>query len=576
MERIAITIPMWWMVVTLLGVGALLQGTANAQLTETTQSKTPLVDAFVTTNAASISHLSAAQSEQAELVQQLLRRLEELEKAKAQETERARLVEKAHQAEVQNLQGRITELEGKVGSLQSGRTISEVAVSTEDGPTIQELDQKLRVMEHDNQLDAEAAEARAKKAPRLSVGADGFVMSSAETNFVLKVRGLLQIDSHRFFDDNSYLDGNDGFLVRRAWLILAGTVYRDFDFQLAPNFAGSSPQLIDAWLNYRYCPELQLRIGKMKGPVGLENLQSDTVGSFNERSMASALVPVRNIGLQLGGEIGGGTLSYAAGLFNGDGDARVSGNSDFSDNEEFAGRIFLQPFKQSRIESLQGLGMGVAGSFADINFNANALPTTTGGTLPGYVTSELQQFFAYNPTNGVVQADGTHWRFSPQGYYYYGPFGLLGEYVISDQGVYNTATAQRANLHQTAWQVCAQWVLTGEPASFTGIVPKRPFDPRAGNWGAWQIVGRVSQLKIDEDAFSAFANPVTSGNEAFTLAAGLNWWLNRNIRVLSNFSYTTFEGGGMVNPAIPGTLVPPATVTAQDEKAFFTRVQLFF
>jgi phosphate-selective porin OprO/OprP len=152
----------------------------------------------------------------------------------------------------------------------------------------------------------------------------------------------------------------------------------------------------------------------------------------------------------------------------------------------------------------------------------------------------------------------------------------LGEYTISDQGVYNNATAGRANLRNTAWQASAQWVLTGEPASFTGIVPKHAFDPRIGNWGAWQVVARISQLKIDDGAFPIFANPDTSASEALSLSVGLNWWLNKNIRVLTSFSYTTFDGGGIVNPAIPATLVPPGTVTAQDEKVFFTRVQLAF
>ena len=194
-------------------------------------------------------------------------------------------------------------------------------------------------------------------------------------------------------------------------------------------------------------------------------------------------------------------------------------------------------------------------------------------TPPVMFGMSRQHFFAYNPAGTSVLADGTHWRFSPQGYYYWGPFGFLGEYVISDQEVVSTATLGRANLQHSAWQASAQWVLTGEPASFSGVTPKHSFDPRAGNWGAWQLVARVSQLKIDDDTFNGFSNPATSANEALSWAVGLNWWLNKNIRVLTSFSYTTFEGGGTVTPT---TLVPPGTVTAQDEKAFFARVQLAF
>ena len=555
-----------WVMVT----GCVLAGNSFGQ--------TPLTNSTRSTQSgattAAVNQLQSTQAEQADLIQKLLGRLEQLEKSKAEEAQRTEAAEKAHQAEVQKLQGQIKELEGKVGSLETGKVVPEIAVTPKEGPTAQELDQKIRAVERNSELAAEAAEARAKEAPRLSVGANGFTLSSADTNFVLKLRGLLQVDSRTFFDDSPYIEGNDGFLIRRARIIFEGTVFRDFDYLIVPDFAGNQFTLVDSWINYRYQPALQLRLGKMKGPVGLENLQADSVGSFNERSLANDLVPSRNVGVQLMGDIAGGVASYAVGVYNEDGDYRNSNNNDFNDNKELGGRIFLQPFKKSSVKGLQGLGVGVGGSWEDVTFNVNGLPNTTGGTTPGYVTAGQQQFFAYN--NNVL-ADGIHWRFSPQGYYYWGPFGLLGEYVISDQGVVtsNAVATTRANLRNTAWQVAAQWVLTGEDATFNGIVPKHAFDPRIGNWGAWQLVGRVSQLNIDDDAFPAFSNPGFSASEAMSYSIGLNWWLNRNIRILTSFSYTTFDGGGNVTPP-GGSLVPPATVTSQDEKVFFTRIQLAF
>ena len=53
---------------------------------------------------------------------------------------------------------------------------------------------------------------------------------------------------------------------------------------------------------------------------------------------------------------------------------------------------------------------------------------------------------------------------------------------------------------------------------------------------------------------------------------GINWWLNKNVRLLTSFSQTTFTGGGL--DAV--SLAPPATVTRQSETAFFTRLQLAF
>jgi phosphate-selective porin OprO/OprP len=299
--------------------------------------------------------------------------------------------------------------------------------------------------------------------------------------------------------------------------------------------------------------------------------------SFNERSLATDLVPNRDVGLQLWGDITGGVLSYAAGIFNGVGDEQNSSNAAYENEVEFAGRLFTQPFKSSDITALQGLGFGVAGTSQNGTSNTKDLPNTTGGTLPGYTTDGQQQFFAYNPAGRTVTASGEHWRLSPQGYYYYGPLSLLGEYAISDQGVSSTTTAApvttaRADLHNTAWEISGGWVLTGENASFNGITPLHPFDPHNGQWGAFQVVARFAELNIDDAAFPLFANPATSASAAQAWSAGLNWYLNKNIRLNASFSHTTFTGGGVIG-AVPAA---PATVTHQPENVFFTRIQLAF
>ncbi len=186
-----------------------------------------------------------------------------------------------------------------------------------------------------------------------------------------------------------------------------------------------------------------------------------------------------------------------------------------------------------------------------------------------------QQFFAYNPVVGPVVGDGQHWRLSPQGFYNYGPFGVLGEYGISDQGVLNSFTLNHTRLRNTAWEVTGQWVLTGEPASLNGIVPDHPFD-LAGGWGAWQLVGRLSGIDIDPMAFQGYSDPTLSAGSADSWSLGLNWWLNRNVRFMISFSQTHFHGGGQVNPNNLLSIVPPATVSHQDENVWFSRIQLAF
>jgi phosphate-selective porin OprO/OprP len=307
----------------------------------------------------------------------------------------------------------------------------------------------------------------------------------------------------------------------------------------------------------------------------LEQLQADRDILFNERSLATDLVPNRDVGFELHGDLLDGRVSYAAGIFNGTSDGANSSNVDFADDRAYEGRLFFQPFKQASTVALQGLGFGVAGGYETMSTtNTAGLPSTTGGTLPGYFTDGQQQFFAYNPADkAVVVADQDHWRLSPQAYYFYGPFGLLGEYVISDQTVKRTGVApfSSAHLENTAWEVAASWVLTGEDAAYAGgVIPRRPFNPAHGNWGALQLVGRYAELSIDSAAFPLFSDPTTSARSAAAWSAGVNWYLNRNVMLKLNFSHTAFTGGGG-----PGTSAP-ATVTRKPENAMFTRIQLAF
>ena len=516
------------------------------------------------------NQLAIAQQAQQEITRKLQAQLAQLERQAAAPDEQTR-----------KLLARITELETKLSALEHGRVLPEITLPAEAGPTVQELDQKIRITERKLELaeaaTATAAETRAQNAPRISLSQNGFAFSSADTNFVLRIRGLLQLDSRTFFGDNALSQGNDGFFLRRARPIIEGTLFRDLDYQFVPEFGGNSINIVDAKLNYRLLPGLQVRAGKFKGPVGLEQLLSDATLPFNERSLASDLVPQRNLGVQLWGTLADERVSYAAGVFNAAGDGQNSGNNSFSDDPEFAGRIFLQPFKQTSWTALKGFGLGVGGSFSQVSSNALALPSSTGGSAPGYSTPGPQQFFAYNPVVGPVVAEGNHWRLSPQASYTYGPFGLLGEYVISDQGVLNSTTLRAADLQHTAWQVSGQWVLTGEPASFTGLTPRRPFRLRDGGPGAWQLVGRFGRLDLDDKTFPSFANAQASASSATSWSVGLNWWLNQNLRVLTSFTHTTFDGGGAAaNPANPLTLIAPATVTAQDENVLSTRVQLSF
>ncbi|HUB87912.1 MAG TPA: porin, partial [Verrucomicrobiae bacterium] len=411
--------------------------------------------------------------------------------------------------EIQALKNEVQALEQKVNALEQQQG------AVPQSEQIQKLTQQVGDLEQQQKTNQQAAATEARSMPKISIGSDGLKVVSPETNFLMNIRGYIQLDTRTFVQNAQ--PGADGFILRRVHPIIAGTIFHDFDYQFMAEFGGSSPSIFDAYLNYHPWPELQLEAGRFKTPFGLEWLQSAVNLSFNERSLATDLVPLRDLGVELHGDLFSGRANYAVGIFNSVADGANAANSDLDNNQEFIGRVFMQPFKASKVTALQGLGFGVSGSYGG--------QRTASALTAGYKTDGQQTFFAY--TNGVV-GNGAHWRISPQGYYYWGPFDLLGEYVISDQQIAKGAAS--ADLQNTAWEVSAGWVLTGENASYAGVTPKHPFSLQDGGWGAWQIVGRLEGLDVDNAAFSTYANPATSASAAQAWSVGLNWWLNKNFR----------------------------------------------
>ena len=425
-------------------------------------------------------------------------------------------------------------------------------------PQVEALDQKVWVLERERETDRDAV-AAAKTQSKISFGANGFSFNSADSNFVAQLHGQVQLDSRTFFQDGG-INGNDGFLLRRARPIFTGTLFRDFDFNFTPDFGGSTVQIFDAYLNYRYNDALQLEAGKFKAPIGLEELQNDVWLSFNERSLVTDLVPNRDIGLQLHGAFLDSAISYALAVVSGGADySGTTINSPIEDDKAFEGRVFFQPWINSSVKAVRGLGFGVGGSYL-----ANHPASSSTGLTPGDTTDGQQKFFTYN---AGVNANGGGWRVSPQAYYHYGPFSLLGEYVISDQQV--ASATKLADLQNSAWETSGGWVLTGEDASYNGVNPRHSFDPRNHHWGALQVVARCAVLDVDSRAFSdGFASSAKSADGAGAWSVGLNWYLNKSLRANMSFSHTEFRG--FTGRASPGV------VLAQAENVLFTRLQLAF
>jgi phosphate-selective porin OprO and OprP len=396
---------------------------------------------------------------------------------------------------------------------------------------------------------AEPAATPPEKNPATAdAGEDGFALQSEGGDYRLLFRGYTHFDG-RFYPGDDQDAATDQFLMRRARPILQGTVAKHFEFTLTPDFGGGTTVLQDAYLDVRYSPKARVRVGKFKAPVGLERLQSATAITFVERAFPSSLVPNRDVGAQIFGDLDGGVVSYSIGVFEGALDGG-SADLDTNDAKDVAGRVFVSPFKKGT-SRLKDLGFGIAGSIGDQE-----------GALPSYRSGGQLTIASYFPG---VTADGRRTRFVPQLSLYTGPFGLMAEYAQADAFVRSADDDQRTEVSTRAWQTTATWTLTGEPASYGGVRPRNPFDPSQGRWGAFELGARVNGFELGDEAFSAgLADPARSVRKAFAWALGVNWFLNRHIKQVVSYERTTFTGGA------------PEGADRPDENALFFRTQLSF
>ncbi|MFN8179725.1 MAG: porin [bacterium] len=406
-------------------------------------------------------------------------------------------------------------------------------------PTLDDLDQRVKVLERLLELQDQAAAEKAKTAGSFTAGKEGFSWKSADGAYVLKLRGYIHSDG-RFFAGDKIKEGTSILTLRRIRPIIEGTVAKSFDFRIMPDWGGGSAVLYDGYVEYRAQPWLKIRTGKFKPPIGYERLMSATEIVFLERALPTNLVPNRDVGFQVSGDFAGGKLTYAAGVFDGAPDGAMV-DTDINDLKETSGRLFAWPLKSTMSPWLSNLGLGLSASVGQ----NKGTPSATG--LGSLKTPGQQTMFSYRTNSrltadSTVVAQGRRLRWSPQGCWYSGRIGGYGEYVESRQELQlNSRTNLEHKVH--AWEATGSFALTKDEMSAKGVSPKKPFDPGKGAWGAVTLDGRYSRLVVDKGAFPTFASLTSSVSQADAWAAGLTWYMNKNVKLVADYEQTKFKDG---------------------------------
>ncbi|MCX7101340.1 MAG: porin, partial [Methylobacter sp.] len=271
------------------------------------------------------------------------------------------------------------------------------------------------------------------------------------------------------------------------------------------------------------------------------------------------------------------TFTYQIGVTNGSGDdgSIDKSSAGTADNKEINGRVFAHPFQHTGYSWLEGFGLGVAGSVGNPDKQALNNQSTPLGRSKYIDYASTHKALPVGAAAAVAYAaptsDGTASRIYPQAYWFSGPFGAMGEYVISTQHLSGTSINTRASTNvkqeNKAWQILGSYVVTGEDNTFAGVKPIQNFDPLKGTWGALQLAARYSELDVDNSTF-VILDPSKSATKARAWTVGANWYLNSNAIIRADYENVSFSGGA-------GTSSTKVT-DRPNEQIFATRFQLSF
>lgn len=364
---------------------------------------------------------------------------------------------------------------------------------------------------------------------------DGFNVGTADETFRLRIGGRIQNDwavitsSGGIRDMFSNVDAVEtGTELRRARIDLQGYVWDIVNFRLEYDFATGEAEAKDVYIGLRKVPWVQnIRVGHFKEPFSLEEMTSNNDITFMERGIPHAFVPSRNNGLAMFGAELGERLTWEAGVFRETNDTGYGFGPD--DDYNLTGRVTGLPWAPDARHFLH-LGLGYSHQFRhDYGLSYSERPEAHLYPVKLVNTGTF-------PTNGVD-------LINPEVAFVYDSFSAQAEYMHS---FVNQPGVPDANFG--GFYVYGSYFLTGESRPyktavgvFDRVKPLHNLAFDGSGWGAWEVAARFSRLDLDSvNIEGGVLNDVT---------AGVNWYLNPNVRVMLNYVHGHRQATGDANIA---------------------------
>jgi phosphate-selective porin OprO/OprP len=380
-----------------------------------------------------------------------------------------------------------------------------------------ELKQNQQV-QAENQLvtDAKLAAATKPLEAKVKINGGGLAVSSSDGDFTTQVGGRLQLDAAHYSGRPEMGDGTE---VRRAYLTLKGTMYRDWGYRLQYNFANTGSNgkgILDAYMDYKGMDDFDIRVGHFKEPFTLHEATSDNFVTFTERAFIAAFSPGRSIGVMA--HHAQRNWTWAVGVF-GEGVSAKGGTSD------------------------EGWGLSARTTFTPIHTKNRLVHFGLGANYRDTGGMEVARF-KQRPESHVTDINiidtgsvGGARSVSKLGVEFattLGPFSAQAEYIRAHV---NRDEFERLDLD--GWYFETGYFLTGESRQYKEGKFGRP-KPKANagqaGLGAWQLALRYSTIDLTDG--------LVIGGEADAITVGVNWYPTPTLRFTANYVDVLSVDGG--------------------------------
>jgi phosphate-selective porin len=351
-----------------------------------------------------------------------------------------------------------------------------------------------------------------------------------QVQMTLNLGARLEVDTAAFLTSGYVPDMADDVEVRRALFTASGDCILVFpvSYEIQLGYRPNSFYLNKSYLaseDLNYIGRLQA--GVFCPPMGLDLITSSRDITFMEPAAPlQAIGPPNETGIQIGHPVLHQRATWAFGIF-GDAATDVEYGNASRNYGSAMGRLTwlaLDHLDPDHPSANRFLHLGLSANFqysvtSDIQYRSRP---------ESYIAPIVIDTGVIDASKAVTAAGEAAWVD--------GPLAVQGEFIH--------ATVQGTNtLNFWGFYAQASWFLTGEsrpynPASgaFSRLVPLRNFNlGRGGAWGAVELAARFSHTDLDDN--------YVQGGRLNLFMAGVNWYLNPNVRCMFNCGVGRVYGG---------------------------------